>query len=257
MRGGIAQRQERTELFQPLFCLHTFDRLRLINNEDRICFGDDVDRFAGAELVQLHINAPRVLTFGVERLRIDDHHIDGTVGGKAVDFRQLRGIVDEEADLLSVFLGKMFLRHLKGLVHSLSDRYTRYNDNKLAPSVMLVQLVHCLDICVRLAYPGLHLYGQVVMSFQLLGRLDLICPLHLLQVFQNDFVRKFGHDMLIAPTGEVVVFSNGLLPKSRPLVHHIGRRKIRLTREHVHHGFRRVRLELLMLELKFQHSAAP
>ena len=254
VRGGIAQSKQRMKFFQPLFCLRAFDRLWFINNEDRICFGNNIYGAAGAELVQLHINAPCVLALCIERLHVDDHHIDGTVGGKAVDLGQLRGIINKKADLLSVFLGKMLLRHLKGLVHSLPDRYARDNDDELAPSVMFVQLVHGLDVSVRLAHARFHLDSEVILArfrpFQPFGWLELVRPLHLLQIAQNDLIREPGNDRFIAPTGEVLLVRDGHLIVNAP-VYHISRREIRLPREHIHHGFRRVRLEFLMFELKF------
>ena len=250
MRSGVTQRQKRTKLFQPFLCLRSFDRLRLVNNKDRICFGDNVNGAAGTELVQLHINAASVFPFGVERLRIDDHHVDGTIRSKAVDLGQLRGIIDKEANLLSVFLGKMLLRHLKGLIHALADGDTRHHDDELAPAVVLVQFVHGLDVSISFADARLHFDGQVVVSFQLFRRLDLICPLHLLQMFQNDFVGKFRHDTLVAPAGKIFFVRNRLLIPSAS-VHEISGREVWLPCKHVHDGFGGVCLEFLVLELKF------
>ena len=211
------------KLFQPLFCLRPFDRLRLVDNEDRVCFGNNINWTAGTKLIQLHINAPRIFAFCVERLRIDDHHIDGTIGGKTVDFRQLRGVIDKKAYLLSVFLGKMLLRHLKGLIHTLADGNARHNYDELAPAIMLVQFVHGLDISVSFADASFHFDGQIVSSFQLFRRLDLICPLHLLQVFQNNFIRKFRHYAFIAPSSKVFLVRYRLLITDAS-VHHISRR---------------------------------
>ena len=177
---GITQRQQRIELFQPLFCLLALNRLRLVNNQNRICFCDNVNRAAGTELIQLHVNTPRVLTFGVERLRVDNHDIDGTVRRKAVNLRELGGIVDEEADFLSIFLRKMLLRYLKGLIDALADGNARHNHDELAPTVVLVQLIHGLDIGVSFSDTGFHLNCEIIAALQFLGRLDLIGALNLL-----------------------------------------------------------------------------
>ena len=79
MSCGVAQRQQRVKLFQPFLCPLALDRLRLVNNQNRVGLCNNVDWTAGAELIQLHVNASRILTSGVERLRVDDHDIDGAV----------------------------------------------------------------------------------------------------------------------------------------------------------------------------------
>ena len=107
----------------------------------------------------------------IECLRIDDHHVDGTIGGKAVNLCQLSGIIDKEPDFFTIFLGKMLLRHLKGLIHALADGNARHDYDKLTPAIMFVQLVNGFYICVRLANACFHLDGQIVMPFQPFGRL--------------------------------------------------------------------------------------
>lgn len=237
--GGVTQGEQGMELLQPLLGLLAL-----------FCLGDDVNGAARTELVQLHIDAPGILAPGVERLGIDDHHIDGAVGGEAVDFGELRGIVDEEADLLPIFLSKMLLRHLKGLVHALPDGNARHHNDKLAPPVMLVQLVHGLDVGVCLADTCFHLDSQVVMPFQMLGWLDLTRALYLLQMLQNNPVGQFWHNALVAPAGEVVLIAERLLV-AHTSIHHIGWRKVWLPGEDIHHGLGSVGLKFLMFELKF------
>ena len=126
------------EFLQTFLRLLAFDRLRLIDNQNRIRLGYDIDRAAGTELVELHVNASRVLSAGVKRLRVDNHHIDGAVGGKTVYLSKLRGVVDEKAYFLPVFLGKVILRHLKRLVNALADGDRRNDHDELSPAVCLV-----------------------------------------------------------------------------------------------------------------------
>ena len=76
----------------------------------------------------------------------------------------------------------MLLRHLKGLINALADGNARHDHNELAPTVVLVQFVHGLNVGIGLADAGFHLNGQIVASFQLFRRLDLIGTLHLLQM---------------------------------------------------------------------------
>lgn len=76
----------------------------------------------------------------------------------------------------------MLLRHLKGLINALADGDARHDHDELAPTVMLVQLIHRLDVGIGLANARLHFNRQVVATFQLIRRLDLIGTLHLLQM---------------------------------------------------------------------------
>ena len=183
MSRGVAECQQRAKLFQPFLRLFSFDRLRLVNNQNWVRLCNDVNRATGTELVQLHVNTPCVLTLGIERLRVDNHDIDGAVRCKAVNLRELGRIVDEEPDLLAVFLRKMLLRHLKGLINALADGDARHDHDEFAPTIVLVQFIHGLDVGIRFTNTCFHLNGQIVASFQLFGRLDLIGALHLLQVF--------------------------------------------------------------------------
>ena len=102
MSGGVAQRQQRREKFQIFLGGRSLDRLRLVNDQNRVCFGDDVDWAAGAEIIklseynccvfirsftafQLFIRINRF----VECLHIDNHNIYGAVRRKAVNFREV------------------------------------------------------------------------------------------------------------------------------------------------------------------------
>ena len=76
--GGVAQGKERVELFQALLGLLALHALGLIDDQDGIGLCNDINGLAAAEGVQLFVNDSLVLA-GVERLHIDDHHIDGAV----------------------------------------------------------------------------------------------------------------------------------------------------------------------------------
>ena len=64
--------------------------------------------------------------------------------------------VDEVADFLSVFLGKMFLCHLEGLIDAFADGNAGDYDDEFAPTIGAVQFVHCLYIGICFAHSGLH-----------------------------------------------------------------------------------------------------
>ena len=242
------------EFLQTFLRLLAFDRLRLVDNQNRIRLGDDINRSAGTELVELHVNASRVLSAGVKRLRIDNHHIDGAVGGKTIYLSKLRGVVDEKAYLLPVFLGKVVLRHLKRLVNALADGDRRHDHDELRPTVGLIQLVHGLDVGIGFSDAGLHLDGQVVFAFELLGRLDLPITLDLPDMLKYLSVGQFWHDLCVRPAREVIVLVHAELIGSGSSIHHVGGREVWLPGKDIHDGFGGVSLKLLMLELQL-HSA--
>lgn len=143
--------------------------MRLIDNQNRICFCNNVNWATGAKAIQLSeyncsifVCSFATLQFFIrinrfiKCLHINYHNIDGTVRCKAVDLSKLRGVIDEETNLLAVFLCKMFLSHLKGFVDALADCDARHNHNELTPTVVFVQLIHGLDVGIGLADTGLH-----------------------------------------------------------------------------------------------------
>ena len=74
----------------------------------------------------------------------------------------------------------MILRHLKGLINALADGNARHDHDEFAPAVVLVQLIHGLDVGIGLADAGFHFNRQIITTFQLIRRLDLVGTLHLL-----------------------------------------------------------------------------
>ena len=149
----------------------------------------------------------------------------------------------------------MLLRHLKGLINALANGNARHDHDELAPTVMLVQLIHGLDVGIGLADAGFHFNRQIITTFQLVRRLDLISALHLLQMFQNQSIRKLRHNTFVTPTCEVRVICDRLLTVAS--VHHIGRCEVRLSGKDVNDRFCRIRLKFLMFELQLQSSSPP
>ena len=146
----------------------------------------------------------------------------------------------------------MLLRHLKGLINALADGNARHDHDEFAPTIVLVQFIHGLDVGIRFTNTCFHLNGQIVASFQLFGRLDLIGALHLLQMLQNQLVGKLRHNAFIPPAGKIVHRCDCLLLTFfKATIHHIGGRKVRLSGKDVNNRFCRIRLKFLMFELEF------
>ena len=254
MRCGVAQRHERPEPFQPFFRFRSLDGLRLVDDEDRIRLRDDVDRLAGTEFVQLHVNTPCVFACCVERLRVDDHDVNEIVRREILDLIQTFGIVNEKLDWFAVLFLKVVLSDLEGLVDPLADRDARNHHDELGPAVVPVQLVHGLDVRVGLSDASLHLNGQIVPPLKFPRRLDVGIALELADTLQDQLVGQLRNHRHIAPARKCGVSEDGKVPFS--LVDQIRTFRVRLTRENTHDRLCRVALEFLMLELKF-HGSVP
>ena len=89
---------------------------------------------------------------------------------------QSLGVIDEEARLLAITLGKVICGDLKGLVYTFTDGNGRHHDDELAPAIAFVHLENCLDVAVGFASTGLHLHVQMdacrCQSILFVGRLD-------------------------------------------------------------------------------------
>ena len=249
-RGGIAQGEQRMEFFQPLFGLLALHALRFVNDQDWVSFGNDVDRTPGLELVQFHIDAAGVLAAGVERLRVDDHGRDGVLGGELLHLGQLGRVVDKVADLLAVLLGKVFLGDGEGFVDALADGDAGHHDDKLAPAVALVQLVHRFDVGIGFADASLHLNGEVVAALQLFGRGQAVGKLYTAEVLENGGIRQFRYELAVAPAERVegdILRPAGIAAAA--LVQQVLGRSVGLTGKHLADSIGRIGLEFLVAEL--------
>mgnify|MGYP007100888124 CR=1 FL=1 len=77
-------------------------------------------------------------------MRVDDHHVNAVVLGKAIDLGELLGVIDEVLHPFAILSGKVFRHTFKTLEHTLANGNTGYHDNELTPAVALVQFIHCL-----------------------------------------------------------------------------------------------------------------
>ncbi len=240
------------EFLKPLFRLFPFDRLGLVNDQDRISLGNNVNGPAGAELVQFHVNPSGIFAFGVKRLGIDDHYMDGTIRRKAVHLSQLGRIIDEETDFFPVLFSKMPLRHLERLIHAFTDGDAGDYNDKLAPAICPVQFIHGFDISIGFTHAGLHLNRQVIpipTAFQLIRRGNLVRTLDFLQLFQYHPVVQLRDDPVVAPAGIILFLIHPDLKRAPPFVHHVRRRQVGLPRKHVCDRFCSIVLKFLMLIL--------
>lgn len=110
VRGGVVQREQRPEQADAGLRGLATHLLRLVQDHDRPGRADHVDGAAGAETVAFREDDPRVLTAPVllhgrvERLHVDDHHLDVGGLGELVQSGQVRRIVDEGVQFLPVSL---------------------------------------------------------------------------------------------------------------------------------------------------------
>ena len=249
VRGGIAQRKERLELFETFLGLLALHALRLVDDQDWICLCNDVNGLAAAKGIELFINNALILA-GIERLHVDDHDIDRAVGRKAVNFCQPIGIVDKKADFLIIFARKMLLRGLERFIDAFADGDGRHDDDKLAPAVALVQLIHRFDIGIGLARSGFHLDGKIdARPGQLIRGFQAAPALHRAQVVQQLSVRQLRHKRLITEA-DLGIIGAYLHARQIAKIAAVGHRAVRLTAEHVADGIGGFRLKRLVLELQ-------
>jgi hypothetical protein len=96
-------------------------------------------------------------------------------------------IINEVACLLAILLHEVILRNVETLLHSFAYGDAGHNDDKLCPTVTLVQLEHCLDIDVGLTSTGLHFYIDLAGSkalYHLIAEVDVVLCLYLMNIFQ-------------------------------------------------------------------------
>ena len=188
MSRRITKCHQRIKLLQILLCLLAFYRLRFINNHDRICFCNNINRTTRTELIEFHIDTSRIFSTSIKCLRVDNHYINRGARRKAVNFSKLSRIVNKEANLLTILFCKMLLSYLKWLIYTFTYSYARYNNNELAPTISTVKLIHSFYVCICFTNTGLHFDSQIKSSFQLHRRLNLICSLYCLNMFQNQSI---------------------------------------------------------------------
>ena len=222
--GGVVEQEQRIELLQGLLGHLAAHLLGLVHNDDGAVCGDDVDWTAGAELIPLGEDNTRcrvtlaalhvlVLVHGRgERLGVDDHDVDATVRGEAVQLVQVGTGVDEEAGLLAVQLMEVLGGDLEGLLHTLADGDGRHHHDELRPSVALVQLEHGLDVDIGLARAGLHLHVQRAAPLaldQTVRQTDVVLRLNLTDIVEQLSVSELK--ALVQPAGIVHLVEHGSL----------------------------------------------
>ena len=107
---------------------------------------------------------------------------------------QLLGVVDEEARLLLIALQKMLGGNLQRLGHAFADGNAGYDDDELAPAVLLVQLEDGFDVAVGLARAGLHLDVEIDLGYlrldQRVRQRQVLCLLYSVDVVDQCLLRQ-------------------------------------------------------------------
>ena len=144
----------------------------------------------------------------------------------------------------------MLLCGLERFIDAFADGDGRHDDDKLAPAVALVQLIHRFDIGIGLARAGLHFDreidarpGQLVRGFQ------AVPALHRAQVVQQPPVCQLRHKRLITEA-DLGIIGAYLHARQIAKIAAIRHRAVRLAAEHVADGIGGFRLKRLVLELQ-------
>ena len=123
-----------------------------------------------------------------KRLCTDNHYIDAGAGREIVQFVQVGAVVDKESCLLSVLLHKVVSGNLEGLIDTFTDSNTRNDNNKLTPTVTLVQFKHHFDVNVGFTCTCFHFdveRAATDVADGLVGYLDVVLILNGADVFKK------------------------------------------------------------------------
>ena len=168
--------------------------LRFVENENRAVAANDIDGLSGLKVVEWQINPPVVLTRSVERLDVDDHHIDSCVRGEGLKVVQLLRVVCEESRLLSVGVGEVVGGDLEGFENAFANRDARHHYYEFRPSIQSVQFKDRLDVAICLSGTGLHLDVEIDVAalarHKFLRNGESLSLLHFLDVFQQLFLAQ-------------------------------------------------------------------
>lgn len=165
---------------------------------------DHVDRAARAEIVTFREDdscvptTPVLLHGRVERLHVDDHHLDVRGLGEFVQPVQIRRVVDEGVQFLPIALvavaaGRVEIVacHVQRFGDALADGDGRDHDDELRPAIPAVQFEHGLRVHERLARAGLHLHvqfdGTGRIRVQLRGFRQVLPTLYVFDVGEQPF----------------------------------------------------------------------
>ena len=268
----IVQAEQRIEVFECFLRNLTAHFLRLVQNDDGSVRLDNINRTAGTELITLRVNNTGFLAFAVllqrrsESLRIDNHYVNTGAGREVVKLVKVGTVIDEETSLLAVLFHKVVCGNLEGLIHALTDSDARNDNDKLAPSVTLVQLKHRLDVNVGLTRTGFHfnIKGTTTdFADELIGNLDIVLALNGTNILQKLCIGQL--DSLVLVTGVAhhidFIIVNGKLQLLIYLrltkVSDIGNLVVvRLSVEYTNNSIHGFGLILLYLKVEF-HSLVP
>ena len=204
VRGGIVQREQWFEQAYARLRGLAAHLLRLVQDHDRMARTDHVDRAARAEIVTFREDDSRVLATPVllhgrvERLHVDDHHLDVRGLGELVQPVQIRRVVDEGVQFLPIALvavaaGRVEIVacHVQRFGDALADGDGRDHDDELRPAIPAVQFEHGLRVHERFARAGLHLHvqfdGTGRIGIQLRGFRQILPALHVFDVGEQPF----------------------------------------------------------------------
>ena len=190
----IIQNKQRFESLYTSLCSLSLHFLRLVHYYNRIIGSYHVNRLSASELVTFRIDNTAFLASSTlfhrsrKCLCIYNHHVKPCIRRKAVKLRKVRTVIHKPAGLFAVMFHKMLLKHIETLCHTLTNSYARHNNNKLAPTITLVQFEHSFDIHVCLTGSCFHLYVEVHRShtlYQSRRRSNIIKVLHRVDITQQ------------------------------------------------------------------------
>src|SRR5579864_212532 len=153
----VAKDEKRRKLLHRIDCPGPLHLLRFVEDQYGAISFDYVDWPSGLKVIQLFIYSTSILSAGIKRLRVNDHHIDASVRAETLDLMQLFGVIDERPHTFAVLLEEVLCCIGERLRHTFADSNAWHDNDEFVPSVMLIKFEYSFDVAVGFTCPGLHL----------------------------------------------------------------------------------------------------
>ena len=125
---------------------------------------------------------------------INNHYIDFVAFGKIINFRQVFAVINKITRFLAILAHEVLFHSFQAFLDAFTDCDGRHDNNKLIPSILLIQLKHSLDIDIGFACTCFHFDIKTALAltiYKLLRRSYIIIALNKLNIFQKLHLIQF------------------------------------------------------------------
>ena len=154
MSCGIVKSEQGLKEFYTCLRSVAAEFLRFVQNYNRTVSRYNVNRTTAAKAVLFAINNSRrfvFCTFFQRRrkcLSIDNHNVNIFACGEVIKLVKVFAVVYEIARLFPVMLKEVIFHYLKRFLNTFTNSNRRNDNNKLAPTVMLVEFKNSFYVAI-------------------------------------------------------------------------------------------------------------